>query len=773
MKQSSANGAHVTYHRSKRALPGLLVAGCFLICRQGWSQTGPVVATAAEASLSGTAAVVPSLEEVIVTAQKRPENVQTVPLAITVVTAASLEQANISAATDIGRLATSVQYADSSSVRGTSFQVRGVGTQSFSNGLEQSVGTVVDGVVMARNGMGDGDLLDIDHVEVLRGPQGTLFGKNASAGVVSILTKRPTDELSAEGQVSFGTYDELLAATILNIPLAEQTDFRLAAFSNSRDGLLTNTFDGGSLNNHKESGVRAKVLWRSANDSLEVYVSADSSFRNEACCESTVRSVVAGSVLGDILAAAGITPGPNNLKVDLDAGEYSRSTNSGASVELSWRFNGYSLTSLSAWRKWQLRENVDSDSTPLAALDLNFGRSDENQLSQELRLASPTGGWVDYVLGLYYFDSDLRGNNGQQGSFSLNGTAPVLSRYFIATNTDRSEAVFGQATFHLSESLRLISGARYTQDQVAMDYLRSFYPGTLPASPPMTLQPSTSARNVSWREGLDYDLWPGATAYATVSRGYKGPGFNALQTATIAALQPVRPEIPVNYEIGIRWSLFERRLTLNPTVFDTRFQDFQGQFYDPSAPPAGAFIIGNAGVLRTRGGELEWAARPTAELTLSGGVSYVDAVYVDFQNAPCWGTPTTQPGCVGGVFNASGVAVQDSPKWTYRIEGRYERDLGRELSGFVSANWYWRGQVNDSLGDPNMIRSAHGLLGGRIGLSGNGGRWQLSAYVRNLLDRSYTGTITATMLSPGSYSQYPVADARRMAGITVVYQMGL
>jgi iron complex outermembrane recepter protein len=739
------------------------MASILCFCRPGWAQDAPPLAENREP---------PSLEDVIVTAQKRPENLQTVPLAVTAITADSLDQAHINNATDIGRLATSLQYAENASVRGTGFQVRGVGTQTFSNGLEQSVGTVVDGVVMARNGMGVDDLFDVDHVEVLRGPQGMLFGKNASAGVVSIVTTRPTDQLSAEGHISFGTHNELRAGAIMNIPFTAQTDFRLAAFSDKRDGLVTNVFDGGKLDNHKESGVTAKLLWRSADDSLEAYVNADSSFRDEACCFWTARSVVPGSPLANTLASAGINPRPDNLKVDLDAGGYSRSTNSGASVELSWRLGGYGLTSLSAWRIWQLRENMDSDSTPLAALNLNFGRSDENQWSQELRLTSPTGGPLDYVIGLYYFDSELRGNNGQEGSLSLVNAAPIYSRYFIATNTNESEAAFGQATFHFTDALRLISGARYTQDEVAMDYVRSFYPGTVPSSPPLTLQPSTSATNISWREGLEYDLWPGAMAYATVSRGYKGPGFNALQGATIAALTPVRPEIPTSYEMGLRMSLFERRLSLNPTLFDTRFKDFQGQFFNPFVPPLGAVVVGNAGVLRTRGAELEWAMRPSAEMTFSGGVSYIDAVYQDFNGAPCWGTPATQPGCVGGVFDASGVMLQNSPKWTYRVEGRYERDLRAGLSGFVSANWYWRGPVNYSLGDPNMIGNAYGLLGGVIGISGDDGRWQLSGYVRNLLDRSYTGTILATPLSPGSYSQYPVEDTHRLVGIAAVYRMG-
>lgn len=712
------------------------------------------------------------LREIVVTAQKRAENLQTVPIAVTVVTAEELKQANINSAIDIKRLATSLQYAENSSVRGTSMQVRGVGTQSFSNGLEQSVGTVVDGVAMARNGMGTGDLLDVDHVEVLRGPQGMLFGKNASAGVISIVSRRPADELSAEASLSLGTYDERRAAAIVNIPFSGQAALRFAGFSNRRDGLVTNVFNGGKLNNHQESGFRARFLWRSKDDNLQVYLSGDMSTIDGTCCVATVRSVVAGSALANSLAAGGIIPSPRNLEVDLDAGGFSRSKNAGVSGEINWLLGEYSLTSLTAWRKWKLRENIDSDGAPVAALSVNFGRSDLDQVTQELRLASPVGRGLEYVVGIYYFHAKLLGNNGQLGSLSLVNATPVQSRYFVATNRSESLAAFGQATFRAAPKLRLVLGARYTHDNVSMDYMRSFFPGTLPSSPPLMLQPSTSASNLSWRLGLQYDATPNIMAYGTASRGYKGPGFNALQGATIAANTPVRPEIPTSYELGIKSSLWERRLTMNLALFDTRFKDFQGQFFDPAAPPVGAFVIGNAGELRTRGVELEWASRPIRELTFSGGVSYIDAVYSDFKNAACWGTPITQPGCVGGVFDASGVKVPNSPKWTYNVQGRYERELAARFSGFISANWYWRSQVNDSLGDPNMIRGAYGLLGGAFGISNNANRWEISAWVRNLLDQHYTGTIAATLLSPGSYSQYPVEDARRMVGISMTYRLG-
>ncbi len=714
----------------------------------------------------------PQLDEVVVTAQKRPENVQDVPIAMTAVTADALTAANVGSVVDVKRLAPSLQYAENATVRGTGLQVRGVGTQSFSNGLEQSVGTVVDGVVMARNGMGDGDLVDIDHIEVLRGPQGMLFGKNASAGVVSVITRRPTSEFGAEGRISFGTYNELRAEGVVNVPLSERMAFRLAAFSNTRDGIVKNVFDGSLLNDHKETGVKAKFLWRSEDDNVQVYVTADRSVRDGGCCLWTVRSVVPGSLLAKSLAAANITPGPDNLQVNLNGGGFSRSVNEGVSAEVNWKLGGHTLTSLSAWRRWRLRENADSDSTPVAALDLNFGRSDEDQFSEELRLTSPSGQRLEYVLGLYYFDSDLKGNNGQQGSFSLAATSPVASRYFIATNSSRSEAVFGQATFRVTDALRLIAGARYTHEKVSMDFLRSFYPGTLPASPPLTLNPSTTASNTSWRLGVQWDVQPGIMAYATVSRGYKGPGFNALQGANIAALRPVRPEIPKSYEVGVKSTLLDHRLMLNVALFDTRFKDFQAQFYDPSVPPLGAFIIGNAGELRTKGVEVEWAAKPMANLSLSGGVSYNDAIYTDFKNAACWGTPATQPGCVGGIFDASGTRLPNAPKWTYSIQGRYDHDLAEGYTGFVTANWYWRDDVNDSLGDPQLARKAYGLLGGSIGVTPKGSRWQASVWVRNLLDKQYTGALLATPLSPGSYSQYPVEDAHRMVGFALTYRIG-
>ena len=224
--------------------------------------------------------------------------------------------------------------------------------------------------------------------------------------------------------------------------------------------------------------------------------------------------------------------------------------------------------------------------------------------------------------------------------------------------------------------------------------------------------------------------------------------------------------------MGLKSSLLDRRLTLNLAVFDTRFKDFQGQFNDPTIPPLGAFVVGNAGELRTRGAELEFAARPIPELSLSGGVSYTDAEFSDFERAACWGTPERSPAARRGVFDASGIALPNAPKWTFSLQGHYERDLGARLRGFASLNWYWRSEVNDSLGDPNMIRGAYGLLDGSIGISDQAGRWRLSAWVRNLLDEHYTGTIIVTPLSPGSYSQFPVEDARRMVGITLAFGIG-
>jgi iron complex outermembrane receptor protein len=176
--------------------------------------------------------------------------------------------------------------------------------------------------------------------------------------------------------------------------------------------------------------------------------------------------------------------------------------------------------------------------------------------------------------------------------------------------------------------------------------------------------------------------------------------------------------------------------------------------------------------MRTRGAELEFDARPTANLGLSGGVTYADAEFPSFKRAACWGSPDRQPSCLGGIFDASGASLANSPKWTVSLQGFYNRELGGRLRGFASMDWYWRSEVNDSLGDPSMKRGAYGLLGGSIGISNVSGRWRLSAWARNLLDQDFTGTIVPTPLSLGSYSQFPVEDARRIVGMKLSYATG-
>lgn len=730
-------------------------------------------ALASVAGMTGVARAQDADGEIVITATKRPENVQDVSMAVTALSAETLSEANITGATEIRRLAPSLQYSENATVRGTGFTMRGVGTQTFSNGVEQSVATVVDGVTMSRNGMGNGDLLDLDHVEVLRGPQGMLFGRNASAGVVSLITRRPTDEFEGNGRIVAGSNNRMDLSGVINVPLTEQLAIRVAGFSNTRDGLIENVYDGNRFNDHEESGYRARLAWESVDGDFDVLLSTDRSVRDGGCCMWTVRNVIPGSPLALSFAAAGIVASPENLQTNISGGAFSRSENSGTSLEMNWRFGGFTLTSLTALREWQLRENADSDSTPVNGLDLNFGRSDSEQFSQELRLTSPSEGFVDYVVGLYYFNSELDGHNGQQGSFTLTASSPLASRYFNSHNESESAAIFGQARFHVTDDFRIIAGARYTEDDLSMDYVRSFFPGTSPASAPAEVHPTVSASNTSWRLGVETDLGEDVLLYATASRGYKGPGFNALVGAPAAALaRPVEPEIPTAYEIGLKASFFDGALVTNWAIFETRFEDFQAQMFDSSVPPLGAFIIGNAGELRTRGVELEFRARPTDALSFGGAVSYQDAVYADFQGAACWAAAPAQPDCAGGIFDASGVDLPNSPDWTVSLQSRYEHSLSSGLLGFITANWFWQSEVNDSLGDPNMVREAYGLLGGSIGVEDQEGRWQASVFVRNALDDHYTGTIIATPLAPGSYSQTPVEDAERLFGVALEYRFG-
>jgi len=715
-----------------------------------------------------------SVTEVVVTAQKREERLQDVPIAVSVASGDQLERQNIA---NIDQLKLIVP-----SFEATSFgvSIRGVGTATFSTSIEPTVSTVIDGVVLGRPEMALGSFYDLERVEVLRGPQGMLFGKNASSGLVSIVTKNPRlGDFEVAGNFNFGEEGYNKSDATVNLPLGENAALRIGGFVNKLDGVLTNKFDGRSFNGNDEWGVRAKFLW-SPTDSLDVLLAADYGKQDQSITWSPY-AAVPGSATALALAACGVTASPDNTDICIDGPQYKDRENYGFSGQVNWDMGGgYTLTSITAGRRAFDFSGGDSDSLPVNVLNTNESNQDIRQISQELRIASPTGERLEYVAGLYYFKMTTDQTTIQTGTFGL-FPFPVLNRTIDNHVVTESRALFGQATFNATEKLRLIAGARLTRDNVSIEFDQYNLPGTVGIGAAVSFDRAIEEENFSWRLGAQYEITPVTMAYVTASRGYKGPGFNQTAVANATQDQSVGPEYPMSYEIGLKTVLPGGKAILNVALFDTTFEDYQAQTVDFSVTPA-AFRTINAGDLKTRGVEVDITAAPIDGLVLNAAATWLDAEYGKFGYIDCYpGQPVTPGQCevvVPGIppfvppvmgYDPSGERLSGTSEWKVALSGKYQRQITEAFDGFVQADYSWRSEVNASAsGDPATVIDAYGILSGAIGVETTDGRWRFSVWGKNLGDERFPSALFSTVFAtPGNYSQVLTGDAFRRFGVAL------
>lgn len=765
---------------------------------------------------------------IIVTAQKREQNLNEVPISIAVVGGDDLNSLNLNEATDLQFLVPGLGLGDANNPRGAGLRLRGIGTAIFADGIEQSVGTVVDGVPLARAGQGLADLIDIERVEVLRGPQGMLFGRNASAGVISIVTKKPSlSGFGLDAQASYGEDNDLRVGASVTAPIAEDVaGFRLTGFFNQRDGYVTNLATGIDLNDRKDYGVRGSLLIEPSAD-LEIILRGDWSKRdnranaillrslNPASSLATPIPLAPGFVLPPVIdPAVQALAGPDNTTVSIGGNVFNKVESWGVSGELNYGLGDYTLTAITAYRKWDQFDNGEADNSVLNLLDTNPGSNDLYQFSQEVRLTSPEDQLVSFVAGLFYYESSNENTSSQIGKFvpafaqfgaagipvPVPGTPIVvqpadLVGYTATSDVDvRDFAAFGQATVNLSDSFKVLLGARYTNTEVSAQYARNPGAGTAPfpnlllgsLTTPVAYDESVKDNNFSWRVGLQYQPNPDLNLFATVSRGYKGPGFDTQisfsvptgQTALQAAL--VNPEIPTNYEVGAKGSFAGGLINASLTFFLTDFEDYQAQIFEtPPGALLGSFRVRNAGNLRTQGVELEVNANPADGFTAGFSLAYTDTEFTDFVGAACPRAAQTTPGNVcfaaPGVpavpsFDASGVRAPNAPQLTLALNSRYEAPVSDTIDFFIQANMLLRGDATFSVvpnGSPDPYQQdGYAVVNGSIGLRADGGRYGISVFVKNLFDKNYvTSIFDLPFGGGGDLGQFSTRDAQRLIGV--------
>lgn len=744
-----------------------------------------------------------ALEEVVVTAQKREQGYTDVPLAVSAFSGETLDMAKVTEFQDLVQVSPSLTYNQSGDQRGVGILVRGVGTSNFQTAVEPTVSTVVDGVVMGRTAQFISDLADVERVEILRGPQGTLFGKNASAGLLHIITKRPAEEFTASVRSSITDDDGWSVNGTVSGPITDTTRGRLAMYKKEYDGFGKNLFTGNTINGDSSWGVRGK-LDMDLSDAVNLYLISDYSKQERNCCTFFLEDVAGDRFRIWDYEQYGISvEGNERNNVTLDAEDgFSDTETYGLSAELTVDFDNFTLTSITAYREFELQSNQGIDAMPYSgptfgrgiifssngAHDGQFkgGAQEQDQFSQELRITSTAWDSLQLTGGLFYWDQTVDRYFERQAHLCVapSGDDLTLSPdpsltpciaslnpggFFESSVDSENWAAFGQAEWRFADRWMLNLGLRYTEDDLAVEFNRETSPG--PGVPgPGFGSSSTDETNLSGKLALLFDLNDSTMLYASYAEGYKAPAFDLIFGSTAEAIEEaVPPETSEAWEAGIKSELLDNRLRLGLTLFHTKFSDLQGQASDPNEV---GFILTSAGTAITKGVELDFTAKPTPNWLINGGVSYTDAYYDKYTDAQCFPTQTEAQGCIGGTQDITGEQLPNAPRVKYSVQSRYDIVLASSFDAFISGTWRWQ---DDSPGDVNqwepLEHDSYGVLDLVIGLEADDGRWNGHLFVKNALDDFYVDLKT---VSPNSQrvNHYLTRDAERYMGLEVEYRFG-
>ena len=721
--------------------------------------------TPAPAPTGKTATATSQLETVTVTTRRREESSQDVPTPMSVVSGQTLETQRVYRIQDLQQLVPSVNVAYMHA-RQSSVSIRGLGNNPASDGLEGSVGLYIDNVYLGRPGMAVFDLMDIEQLEVLRGPQGTLFGKNTTAGVINISTRAPsfTPERSIETSVGEDGYFQTKGT--LSGPLNDQLAGRISAYRTRSDGDIKNEFNGHDLNGGSRDGFRAQLLFK-PNENFNLrwigdYNEEDSSAGTRVLYNTgpTINGV---NLYSARAAAAGATlVNGSHRKVNLDNDQHVTVHQGGTSVEANWTLpSDFTLTSVSSYRFWNFTPRNDDGLNVPATYNAGVSVEDK-QYSQEFRLASPKGEFFDYVLGAYYFGSDLDNKSfayyGPQADI-WNGTprgalanVNSVGRGHIKTD---SFALFAQGTWHLTPRLDFTAGVRGTYEEKNAWVNRDAPVGG--AAVTGAAATARRGRTGAYDSGdlnqyssspsgllnLSYRFTDDLLGYATLSHGEKSGGVNLVvgsaPTAGADSLL-IGTERANNAELGFKSTLWDRRLQLNANVFWTQVNAYQTNAYDDVNRVQ---YLTNAGSVRSRGVEFETTLIPLRGLTLNFNGSYNDVSYLSYKDAPCPPEVSQAPGAPASC-DLSGHQVVGASKWIGNANGKYEWNLDNGLQPYVTGSYAFRskavGTVEDS--DYGQIPS-YAVVNLSTGLRGdfNQGQWDVSLWLKNAFDKTYYTTL--------------------------------
>lgn len=721
--------------------------------------------------------------DILVTARKAKERLRDVPIAITAMGGDQLRKMGHTRVDELSQFVPGANFIVANG-RQASYTLRGLGGNPGNEGLEGSTGVFLDGIYLSRPGMAAMDLIDIDQVEVLRGPQGTLFGKNTTSGAVSIKTALPSFTPVVRGEATYGNYNYQQYQASVTGPIASTLAARLTGYRTSRDGIAENVTKDSKSEDINRWGLRGQLLFEPSSD-LSVRLIGEYAHEQQGA-GAAVMVTSQGSnytALQKKLTATGanIAIDPDGLTTATNGPEQVGTRQYAASAEVNWKLGGFTLTSLSAFRRWTYSSNSDAD---LTSADAFTGGNDVRvkQWSEEVRLAFPTGGPIDAVLGTFYYGQRLSANSkvgyGSDAAAWLTGisnadlpaaaaSSSTIATYLNYNNTQWSTranpatdsvAGFGQATWHVNPQWNITGGLRVTYEAKHENVWRlqpvSSVTGepvaALASSAVVPVHASTSNTGVSFLASTDYHVTQDIMAYGLVSRGQKAGGLNTTLPVSSLGMTSliVKPETATNYEMGLKADLFARKLNLNLGIYRMDVQNYQATYNATLSNGSTAQFLTNIGRVRTQGVEADATLHPVQGLQLHAFAGYTDARYRSYTNAPCALENTGQTVC-----DLSGQTVAGAPKWTLGFSGNYEHDIGEKLAAYAGGEYSWRSHFYGSLDNSRYaVTGDYSLVNLRVGVKAKDGRWDLSVWGKNVLDKHYvTNYLNYNSFLPGVY----------------------
>jgi iron complex outermembrane receptor protein len=739
----------------------------------------------------------PNSNDIIVTARRRSESAQDIPLAVSVIDARQLDETGAFNVNRLQQLAPTLQFY-SSNPRNTAVNIRGLGVPFglTSDGFEQGVGIYVDDVYYSRVASATFDFLDVAQIEVLRGPQGTLYGKNTTAGAINITTNQPSFDFEGRAEISLGNYEFRQARLAVSGPLSERVAARVAFSGTSRRGTIRNVVTGQDIQSLDNLGVRAQVLWEAA-DNLKITLVGDYNKQDANCCGSVfVRTGTTQRPLNRQFAAlaaaqnyAPPSTNPFDRLSDLDSQLNAGNVIAGASLRAVWDIGPGTFTSVTAWRYWDWKPENDRDFTGLPIVSLSQNPSQQNQYTQEFRYAY-TGDKFDFVLGAFAFDQriDTQGTEAQGLAASRWNIAPnnalsndpsVLNG-LTARNTQFLEstslALFGQLSWKVTDAFTIQPGARVNYDKKKGFYQRRVFTGAgtellgtetdarsraqLGVFQPQVSAPEDTDWNLTYDLTLSYELAPDMLAYGTYARSFKTIGINQNGLPTDASGQPIaaagtiRPETVDHFELGLKSQFWDRKATLNLAAFRTDIRDYQATVNNGQFGVLRGFLA-NADKVRSQGIEADFSIRPSQRFTAYASGAYTDAKYVRFTDAPCPpelaggtiagpGQTPSAPSTPGGISPAncdiSGQRLPGVSKWAFSFGGEGNVPatfLGNPGEVYLGYDGSYRSSFSSNP-SPSAFTNVDGyhLSNFRFGFRSDDG-FNLFAWVRNAFDENY------------------------------------